>query len=136
MWFSLSDRCTGSLMVLSCVQLYVFLSFVGWVSGNTTQGFYFVFIRSLEPFYIPCCVLQYGHLGYGHYGVYVICVCVCSYKQQTVFNFCCFDSYYNTFICLYSFNSWFLLGIMCETNLPSPSHQALPRTLYFGTLHA
>jgi hypothetical protein len=60
------------LCSVSCISVFCWL-----VSGNTTQGFYFVFIRSLEPFYIPCYVLQYGHLGYGHSCVYVICVCVC-----------------------------------------------------------
>lgn len=64
------DQFARSLLVLCCVQLHLYFCLC-WVSGNTTQVFYFVFKKSLESFYIPCFVLCSAVVEHCH-----SCVCV------------------------------------------------------------
>ena len=57
-------------------------------SGYPRQVFYFVFIKSLEPSYVPCDVLHWSLVII--VPVSCLCVCVCSNRELWVFDYCHF----------------------------------------------
>lgn len=93
-----------------CISL-LFVQFVA------TPCKYFVFIKCLEPSHIPRCEWRSGPVEHCHASVCVL----------WVFDYCCFDSYYNKFVVCYSVNSWFSTDIICEISQTSTSTYSLFR---------
>jgi hypothetical protein len=84
---------------------------------------YFVFIKSLKPSYIPCCVRCSGLAGHS-----LAFVCARKHAEKRwAFNYCCFDYYNKFFVVCYSFNSWFSADIICEISHANASTYSLFR---------
>jgi hypothetical protein len=94
MWFGLSDRCTGSLIVLSCVQ-FLCISVFCWLGfrqnhasilfrvykkfGAFLYSLLCTAVRSIGVWSFLCLCYMYGHSC-----VYVICMCVFLQTTESV----------------------------------------------------
>jgi hypothetical protein len=102
------------------VQYFVFMYFCLLSSGYPRQVFYFVFLKSFEPSYVPCDVLHWSLV----ISVPVSCLCVCVFQQRTVIDYCHFIHIIINLFVGYSCNS---SNTDCDVRHHQPSHNPLFR---------
>lgn len=120
-WLGWSVYLILASVVLCEFHLYFCLC---WVSGNTTQIFYFVFKKSLESFYIPCFVLCSAVVEHCHSCVCIIYMFACVLTE--IFE-CLITVFLINITKYFSINSSFLSDITCGISPTSTTTYSLFR---------